>query len=384
MSIPDGAVWLDARGSQSRDSAGRGIGRFVSEHIEALLKVAPEAIGSIRFDPEEPLPAFLEPLRGTDLLDPLDSGLPEGKERPAIYHVMSPFELLPDLDDIWPPSLREGGCRLVVTLHDLIPLVLREHYLDDPKGRYAAALWTTRLGLVRAADLVVTNSRHTAEDAMEHLRIPAERVKVIDSGVSDKFSSLVGPGEGARSALKGFRRLRQGFLLYVGGNDPRKNLEGTIRAYALLPEELRRAHQLLIVCNMPWLARRRLHRYGRSLGIRREDLLLVGFVSDRALAALYRSCHLLIFPSLYEGAGLPVLEAMSCGAPVAASNTTSIPELLGDPEGTFDPADPADIARSVTEVLETPGALARLRERSARRVALYTWDRVARETITGY
>jgi hypothetical protein len=132
------------------------------------------------------------------------------------------------------------------------------------------------------------------------------------------------------------------------------------------------------------LRRFELRAIARQLGIGGRDLVLTGFFTDRQLAALYRACELFVFPSLYEGAGLPVLEAMSCGAPVAGSQTTSIPELLGEPEGTFDPSDPADIARCVAEVLETPGKLDALRARSVRRVALYTWDRVARETIPAY
>ena len=112
--------------------------------------------------------------------------------------------------------------------------------------------------------------------------------------------------------------------------------------------------------------------------------MITGFVSDRDLAALYRSCELFVFPSLYEGAGLPILEAMTCGAPVASSNASAMPELLGDLEATFDPTDPADIARSIREALETPGKLDELRERSRRRVALYSWERVARRTLEGY
>ena len=97
--------------------------------------------------------------------------------------------------------------------------------------------------------------------------------------------------------------------------------------------------------------------------------MLTGFVSDRDLAALYRSCELFVFPSMYEGAGLPILEAMTCDAPVAASAASAMPELLGDLEATFDPTDPVDVARCIREVLETPGKLDQLRERSRRRVA---------------
>jgi glycosyltransferase involved in cell wall biosynthesis len=179
-------------------------------------------------------------------------------------------------------------------------------------------------------------------------------------------------------------RIRPGFLLYVGGDDARKNMEGTIRAYALLPAPLRREHQLVIACRIGPLRRFELRTFAASLGIGGDEIELTGFVSEEELAALYRSCGLFIFPSLYEGAGLPVLEAMSCDAPVAASNTSSIPELLGDLEATFDPADPADIARCLTEVLEDPTALDSLRERSRRRLGVYTWERVARETVAGY
>ena len=151
-------------------------------------------------------------------------------------------------------------------------------------------------------------------------------------------------------------RIRPGFLLYVGGVDYRKNIEGTIRGYAELPESVRDAHQLVIACRIAGSCARLERSLRPELGISPRDLLLTGFVTDEQLAALYRSCELFIFPSLYEGAGLPILEAMSCGAPVAASRTTSVPELLGDLEATFDPADPADIAPLSRRGAGQPGA----------------------------
>jgi glycosyltransferase involved in cell wall biosynthesis len=383
MGIPPGGVWLDARGAQGIHSAERGIGRFVVEQIDALLELAPEAVGSICTDPEAVLPGSLESHASSGKLRALPEAQP-GEDPPSIYHVMSPFELALDLDRIWPPWLRRRS-RLVVTLYDLIPMNFRDRYFGPgaPWGNWAT-VWLARVGLIRSADRVLTISRQTAADATEHLGIPEERITVIDSGVSDKLSSQVGSRAEAESALSGYRRLHPGFLLYVGGDDPRKNLEGTIRAYAQLPEALRRKHQLVIVCKIPWLRRRQLMAYGRSLGISSRDLLLTGFVQDRELAALYRMCELFVFPSLYEGAGLPILEAMSCGAPVAASGTSSIPEILGDMDATFDPADPADIARCLEEVLGNPSRRESLLQRSRERVRLHTWERVARRTLEGY
>jgi glycosyltransferase involved in cell wall biosynthesis len=147
---------------------------------------------------------------------------------------------------------------------------------------------------------------------------------------------------------------------------------------------MRDAHQFVIACDLALHKRFSLRTFAQGLGIESRNLLLTGFVADRELAALYRSCRLFVFPSLYEGAGLPVLEAMTCGAPVAASGTSAIPELLGDGRAMFDPADPADIARCIREVVDDPGMLSSLRERSRERAAIYTWERVAQRTIHGY
>lgn len=380
MTIDPGSVWLDARGTQSIGHAERGIARYVAEHARALLELAPDAIGSIGLSPDVPVPPIADPLQRSGKTVWQSRRGPHG-DLPSIYHVMSPFEADLELDEIWPAWSRDT--RLVVTLYDLIPLIMRDQYNAD--WGYMATAWIARLGLLGSAHQILTISQQTADDAMERLSIPEERITVIDSGVSDRFSSLVRTREEAdpilRSALP---KVRPGFLLYVGGVDYRKNLEGTIRAYAELPAPMRDAHQLVIACNLAHHLRFNLRVFARRLGIESRNLLLTGFVSDRDLAALYRNCELFVFPSLYEGAGLPILEAMTCGAPVAASGTSAMPELLGDLEATFDPSDPADIARCIREVLETPGELDDLRERSRRRAELYTWERVARRTLQGY
>ena len=385
MSIAPGSVWLDARGTQSAAHGERGVARYVAEHARALLQLAPEAIGAIGLDPAAPIPRSMEPLEGSGLINWHRSEQAVGASPPAIYHVMSPFEMTMTLDEIWPPWIRRSGARVVVTLYDLIPLVMRGDYLTESSWGAMGTVWIARLGLIRAAHQVLTISERTAEDAVERLGIPREKITVIHSGVSSHHSSLVRTRDQAVDLLRRQRpRIRSGFLLYVGGDDARKNMEGTIRGYAQLPAALRRVHQLVLACRIGPLRRFELRTFAASLGIGGDEIELTGFVSNQELAALYRSCELFIFPSLYEGAGLPILEAMSCDAPVAASNTSSIPELLGDLEATFDPADPADIARCLREVLGDPGALDSLRDRSRRRLGVYTWERVARETVAGY
>jgi glycosyltransferase involved in cell wall biosynthesis len=385
MSIAPGSVWLDARGTQSAAHGERGVARYVAEHAKALLELAPEAIAAVGLDRDSPIPPSMKPLEGSGAIDWHRSAEAGGASAPAIYHVMSPFEMTMTLDEIWPTWIRRSDTRLVVTLYDLIPLVMREDYLTESSWGAMGTVWTARLGLIRAAHQVLTISERTAEDAAERLGIPEERITVVHSGVSSHHSSLVQTRDQAADLLRRERPgIRPGFLLYVGGDDARKNMEGTIRGYAQLPAPLRREHQLVIACRIGPLRRFELRTFAASLGIGGDEIELTGFVSEEELAALYRSCGLFIFPSLYEGAGLPILEAMSCDAPVAATNSSSIPELLGDLEATFDPADPADIARCLGEVLDDRAALERLRERSRRRLGVYTWERVARETIAGY
>jgi glycosyltransferase involved in cell wall biosynthesis len=139
---------------------------------------------------------------------------------PGIYHVMSPFEMTMDFDDVWPAWLRRSDARLVVTLHDLIPLALYDDYVRA-WGSFGT-VWMGRLGLIRAAHQVVANSEHTGRDAIERLGIPEDRVTVIHSGASDHHASLVGSREeGAAILRETFPRIRPGFLLYVGGDDVR-------------------------------------------------------------------------------------------------------------------------------------------------------------------
>src|SRR5262249_53565986 len=145
--------------------------------------------------------------------------------------VTSPMELTTSLAELWPDWARLQDVRTVATLYDFIPLIYRDRYLDPlPVTR---ALYFSRLGLLRRVDHALAISEQTASDAVEHLRIPENRITVIDCGVSQRFSSLVGSRAEANDRLRSsYPRLRDGFVLYVGGDDPRKNLLGAIDGYA--------------------------------------------------------------------------------------------------------------------------------------------------------
>ena len=221
---------------------------------------------------------------------------------------------------------------------------------------------------------------------MERLQVSPDRVHVIHAGTSEHFAGMYPSSAAAWAHLsRHLKSVRPGFVLSVGYFEFRKNMEGLIAAFGRLPAALRAQHQLVIVCahlrpGQPELIRSLADR----AGLGPDEFVLTDRVSDFDLGALYRACTLFVFPSFYEGFGLPMLEAMSCGAPVAASATTTGPEVLGDLEGTFEPHDPDSIASCLAGILSSPEALERLRARSRRRVGEYTWRRVAERSIEGY
>lgn len=385
MSLPAGSICLDVQGAQNAAHLDRGIPRFIVEHARALMRMDEAMLGAVVAAPERPLTGNLDWLLGSGLLAwATGDRRPTRRVRraPAIYHAMSAFELERPLDALWPQWARSADVKTVVTLYDVIPLVFAEHYLRDPVMRHR---YLVRAGLIRQADRVLAISRTTGEDAVERLGVDPRRVTVIDAGATSSFAGMYRSRAHAQEALAvKLRAVRSGFLLYVAGFEFRKNLERLIIAYGQLPADLRAAHQLVIACRLLPSEADLMREWAAQAGIPREQLLLTGYVSDKELGALYHACQLFVFASFYEGSGLPILEAMSCGAPVVASRTATGPEILGGEEGTFDPMDPESIAACLEHVLRSPSALARLVERSRSRVRGYTWEHVARRTVEGY
>ncbi len=301
---------------------------------------------------------------------------------PRVYHIMSPFEATTPINVMWPRWARDPRIATVVTLYDLIPLVFPDQYLYDAGMR---AFYNARLDLIRHADGILAISQYTASDAIELLHVSPERVHVIHAGASEHFARMYSSPTAAWVHLsRHLKAVRPGFLLYVGSADFRKNPGKLIAGFARLPAALRAQHQLVIAGFLNPGQAETLRDEATLAGIGSDEIVLTGHVSESDLGALYHACTLFVFPSFYEGFGLPIVEAMACGAPVAASATTSLPEVLGDLEGTFEPHDADSIAACLGGILTSPDVLDRLRARSQRRVAEYTWKRVAEHSIEAY
>ncbi|HET7489702.1 MAG TPA: glycosyltransferase [Acidimicrobiales bacterium] len=339
----------------------------------AVHRREPARVGAFLLNPDLTTPGSIEPLLATGKVAFADQVDPAGA---GILHVMSPIELEVPLERLWP----EGGgwrhLRLVVTVFDLIPEVFPDRYLEDPglRRRYRA-----RLALVRAADHVLAISRATADDVAAHLGVEGDRLTVVGGGTAAHFVPPASREAAAATATALVPGLRPPFVLYTGGIEDRKNIDRLLVAWSTLAPEIDRRHQLVIACRVGAPQRADLERRAAELGIGR--FLLTGYVSDPALVALCQSTELFVFPSLYEGFGLPVAEAMACGAPTIAARTSSLPELVGD-EALFDPLDPAAIAAAIARGLTDADRRQALLE-AARRPPP-SWDAVAAATLGAY
>ena len=206
------------------------------------------------------------------------------------------------------------------TLFDLIPLIYRDTYLRDPP---TAKWYDAKLLHLKRANLLLAISEASRDAALQLLHIPADRIVNISAAVDERFTPLVISAQ-TEARLRDRFGLARPFVMYTGGIDYRKNVEGLIRGFALLPEQLRRTHQLALVCAIQDDERRRLDELAQRHGLERGTVVFTGFVSDDELVALYNLSQAFCFPSLHEGFGLPLLEAMACGAAVIAADSSSL------------------------------------------------------------
>jgi glycosyltransferase involved in cell wall biosynthesis len=295
---------------------------------------------------------------------------------PSLVIVSSLFEGLQD------DAVTSIGClsQVVPTaaiLYDLIPMLNRSPYLDEPK---MAAWYENKLAHLRRADMLLAISECARQDAINHLSFPAENIVNISAAVGPEFRVQHIDGESA-AIIRQRYGLQRPYVMYTGGVDFRKNIDGLIRAYVRLPAMLRQTHQLAVVCSLKVWEREYLQSLAKKSGMGLNELVLLGYVPDADLAALYSLCKVFVFPSKYEGFGLPALEAMACGRAVIGANTSSIPEVIGHDEALFDPFDDSAIADKLKQVLTDDTFRRTLELHGLEQSKLFDWDKTAQLAI---
>ena len=290
-----------------------------------------------------------------------------------VYHGVCNFEL----------PIRKV-CRYVVTIHDLVPLFFPE--LVPKKHLLFFRLFMKRVA--HTADLIITDSEHSKRDIMQYLKVAQDKIRVIYLGYDQRYQRV----QDQRRIADVLARygIRQPYLLFVGVIEPKKNLERLVEAYTLLQKAcpaVRHAHrpqdiQLVIAGGEGWFSER-LYRKVRNSGLT-QQIVFPGFIPDNDLPVLYSGAELFVFPSLYEGFGLPVLEAMSCGVPVVTSNVSSLPEIAGEAGVLVDPHHPEAIVRGIATVLSNRQLQEQMREKGYRQAQKFSWQRTAEATYHVY
>jgi glycosyltransferase involved in cell wall biosynthesis len=369
-------VVVDARPMQSASSADRGIGRYTVDCFRALERLDPGLVDAYVIDPELPLHRNLEPFGNAGKL--LRSDRWEGPP-PAVFHITSLWETV-EQERLLPRWVEPGTTRLVMTVFDLIPMLFPETYLADPLVRVG---YEVKLSTLRLADRIATISRTSAEDVVRLASLPAGIVVPVMGGVSEIFrpSSLDVPTLRARIAERFPEVGASPYVLAPLGIEPRKNVEPLIEAYSSLPDPLAERHPLVVQCAVAPEQAARLHEVHRAAG-GRGRLVLTGFVAEEDLVLLYQGAELVVFPSRYEGLGLPVLEARSCGAAVICGDNSALREVQPDEAGRFDVGSVESIARALGDALEDPDLRARLRSRPVEHE--FTWEHTASEVAGIY
>jgi glycosyltransferase involved in cell wall biosynthesis len=271
------------------------------------------------------------------------------------------------------PPLRHATS--ILTVHDLAFLI----YPECADGRLLTYLEQAVPRSATRADFIVTDSENTRNDVICLLDIDADRVFVVPGGVGPAFA----PASDEQVAhVRSTYNLEQPFVLAVGVIEPRKNLPRLIDAFARFRARTEAPHQLIIAGGRGWLSEETYQRAAQSACA--SDIRFLGYVPDQDLPALYTSADVFAYPSLYEGIGLPVLEAMACGAPVVCSNTSSLPEYASGAAELVPPEDSEAIANSLEAVCTDATLRESLRVRGVERAAEYTWERSAQRLLDVY
>jgi alpha-1,3-rhamnosyl/mannosyltransferase len=364
-------IALDARTLQDHFP---GIGRYTFNLVLALADVAPTDELFLLYDPLQRNTRF-------------DLDLLRAKHNVRLIHVgAGPFALsaqwrVPAALNAVQANVYHSAYYLmpylarrptVVTLYDMIPLRYSRYFSPAQRLVFRAAM---RLSIL-ASERLLAISKATAGDLHTCLHVRPERIVVTPLAPDPALQRV---SASAIAELRARYTLPERFVLYVGSNKPHKNLVRLVEAQARLPSSLR----VPLVIAGHWDPR---HPEAKQVAARLDlsDVRWLGAIPGSDLAALYSAALLFVFPSEYEGFGLPVLEAMACGTPVICSRASSLPEVAADAALLFDPYDVSDIADVLRQALADEALRAQLTERGAQRVLQFSWSKVAAQTHAVY
>ncbi len=360
---------LDARGLAGRRT---GLGRYVTRLAGgiAALQLDDFALKLLCL-PEDKPPAGIS----SQILSGFYSGaIPNTVKQ----HLLMPLKLARLHEGIYHyPCLDlpfNGARHVVVTCHDIEPLIAP--HLFSRKIVLYYRFFAKRL---RVVNNIITVSQKTADDLVEIIGIDRRRIRVIYLGAEEYFHPI--SDESVLRKLQNKYALPKDYILYVGNTMPHKNLARLILAFSRIHSDFPKVH--LVIAGGPDQYRNNVKKIVAENNLN-DKVKFLGKIPEEDLPVLYNGCRLFTFPSLYEGFGLPVLEAMACGAPVLASTAGSLPEVVGDAGVLVDPLDVDGIADGISRVLADSSLAGLFSQAGVQRAAVFTWESCARSHLLVY
>jgi len=356
-----------------------GIGRYTYNLVMHLARIVPQTMFCLVCDPIARNTRYdIEGLARSSNIEIIHTDIPtfslaEQYQLPRLIRRLqldlfhSPYYLKP----------YRLPCPSIVTIYDVISR-LYPRYLPSRRARIIYEI-ATRLAL-RTSRRIITTSVATRDDLVKYYRVGHDRI-VVTPLAADKRFGPISPDEIAR--VRARYRLPLRYVLYVGINKPHKNLTQLVEAWALLEtREGTAGHHLILAGREDPRYPEVRHRI-KALNLL-EQVRVLGEIPEEDLPCLYAGASWFVFPSLYEGFGLPVLEAMACGTPVVCSNISSLPEIVGDAAITFDPTDVEGMAQALFDALGDPKRRGKMSEKARRRAQCFRWERTAQLTYQCY
>jgi glycosyltransferase involved in cell wall biosynthesis len=384
-------IGIDMLAVQSPWSRGRGIGRLGRNLVASFLArdtVNEYVLYAHRDLPTDHIPGSSRARRALitaerpadrsaqDAVDRLVAANPDGLD---VFLVLSPLD---DWCGYGPPAKPLNALKLAACVYDAIPFLFQEKYLAHEPTAVGAY---RRLERLRHYDHLLAISGSTRTDFQHLLGLPAHRIVTVHCDTTEGFFHPAEPGADPEPARRALHQLGIDgpFVFTLGGADEqndRKNMFGVMEAFHLLPEQVRSAHQLVITCALPDRLIERVRAFAASRGIEAR-LVLTNEIPDAAVRVLYQRCAAFVFPSFYEGFGLPLLEAMRCGAPVVAGDNSSQREVVGAAGLLANPDDRVDIAAKLTRILTDAPLAQELRRRAREQAGLFTWEKTTQRVL---
>lgn len=369
----------------------RGFGRFTRELLGALLEIDERNEYLFFIDSEtadaEDIPARVQRITVKTDFSQVKAAAADGRRSLADLWSMSREVLKHKIDLFFFPAVYSyfpilNRTRVLLTLHDVIADHHPELVFPSAKSKF---FWKLKQAIaVRQADLIATVSDYSKKEIVDYFRLPESRLRIISEAARPVFKELP-TNNGFVPALARYSLVPgEKFLLYVGGISPHKNLKRLIDAFKQIDRSDSSALKLVLVGDYKddpfFSAYPHLRSQVNELELNGK-VIFTGFIPDEDLAYLYNGATLLVFPSLEEGFGLPAIEAMACGTPVAASRTGSLPEILGPVGRFFDPVNVDDIAQVIRQVLSDEPLRQRMKEDGLKRSEGFRWKRAAEDTL---